>query len=88
MGNLANSFPHFDIEEVTIPNIPLPDDDDEEFDLPNNSGMLTWPADSGEMRHAYHLTETNELISICMVESTFYEAVRVFWADTGMEITL
>ena len=39
-----------DFEEVTIPNIPQPDDDeDEEVELPNNTGMLAWPADSGEV---------------------------------------
>jgi len=39
----------FDIEEVTIPNIPLPDDEDDEIELPDNTGMLAWPANSGEV---------------------------------------
>ena len=38
-----------DIEEITIPNVPPPDDGYEEIDLPNNTGMLAWPANSGEV---------------------------------------
>jgi len=44
--------------------------------------------EDGEVRHAYQLTETNELIPIYIVESTSYETARVFRADTGLEIAL
>ena len=38
-----------DIEEIIIPNVPMPDDGYEEIELPNNTGMLAWPANSGEV---------------------------------------
>ena len=42
--------------------------------------------DDNEVSRAYYFTQTNELIPVYVADSTSYERVRIFRADTGEEI--